>query len=195
MKNLQVTWKGISPLILHSCQGVNPLHPITREIKKLSDRPRGYKMTEEELIQLSNLEWESGCYWQDGIGVYVPAENIEATIRNGAKANKKGKDIERYVSVTDLMIPLDYGENLSKEELINDSRYRDTRPMVVSRARVFRTRPRFNRWEITFNLTYNEEKIDIETIKDAMEYAGNFVGLCDSRPKYGKFAPIIEELD
>lgn len=195
MKNLRVVWKGISPLILHSCQGVNPLHPITREIKKLSDRPRGYKMTEEELIQLSNLEWESGCYWQDGIGVYVPAENIEATIRNGAKANKKGKDIERYVSVTDLMVPLDYGENLSKEELINDSRYRDTRPMVVSRARVFRTRPRFNRWEITFNLTYNEEKIDVETIKDAMEYAGDFVGLCDSRPKYGKFAPIIEELD
>ena len=152
-------------------------------------------MTEEELIQLSNLEWESGCYWQDGIGVYVPAENIEATIRHGAKANKKGKDIERYVSVTDLMVPLDYGENLSKEELINDSRYRDTRPMVVSRARVFRTRPRFNRWEITFNLTYNEEKIDVETIKNAMEYAGDFVGLCDSRPKYGKFTPIIEELD
>ena len=184
MKTLKVTWKGISPLIMHSCQGVNPLHPITREIKKLNDRPRGYKMTEEELIQMSNLEWESGCYWQDEIGVYVPSENIEATIR-----------IERYVSVTDLMVPLDYGENLSKEQLINDSRYRDTRPMVVSRARVFRTRPRFNQWKIIFNLAYNEEKIDVDVIKDAMEFAGDFVGLCDSRPKYGKFVPIIEELD
>lgn len=152
-------------------------------------------MTEEELIQLSNLEWESGCYWHDEIGVYIPAENIEATIRNGAKASKKGKDIEKYVTVADLIIPLDYGEKLSKEELINNIKYRDSRPMVVSRARVLRTRPRFNQWKITFNLTYNEEKIDVGTIVNAMEFAGDFVGLCDSRPKYGKFVAIIEELD
>ena len=67
--------------------------------------------------------------------------------------------------------------------------------MVVSRARVLRTRPRFNQWKITFNLTYNEEKIDVGTIVNAMEFAGDFVGLCDSRPKYGKFVAIIEELD
>lgn len=67
--------------------------------------------------------------------------------------------------------------------------------MVVSRARVLRTRPRFNQWKITFNLTYNEEKIDVGTIVNAMEFAGDFVGLCDSRPKYGKFVATIEELD
>lgn len=27
MKNLKVTWKGISPLIMHSCQCVNPEQP------------------------------------------------------------------------------------------------------------------------------------------------------------------------
>jgi hypothetical protein len=42
---------------------------------------------------------------------------------------------------------------------------------------------------------YNEEKIDIETIVNAMEYAGQYVGLCDSRPKYGKFVVTMEELD
>ncbi len=195
MKNLRITWKGISPLIMHSCQCVNPLHPISKEIKKLNDKPRGYKFTEEELIQLSDLEWEAGAYWKDDLGLYIPSENVEATIRNGAKANKKGKDVERFVSVTDLYIPFDYGENLSKQELISRFEYRDTRPMVVSRARILRTRPRFDQWRITFNLMYNEEKIDIETIMNAMEYAGSYVGLCDSRPKYGKFTAIIEELD
>lgn len=47
-------------------------------------------------------------------------KNVEATIRNGAKANKKGKDIEKYVNITDLYIPLDYGENLTKKNLLND---------------------------------------------------------------------------
>lgn len=95
----------------------------------------------------------------------------------------------------DLYIPLDYGEKLTKEELIKRFEYRDTRPMVVSRARIIRTRPRFDQWRITFNLIYDESKIDLDTIVNAIKYAGSYVGLCDSRPKYGKFCAMIEELD
>lgn len=192
MKNLKVTWKGISPLIMHSCQCVNPLHPIARELKKYTSKKN---KTEDDLLKISDLEWEAGAYWKDDIGLYMPAENVEATIQNGAKAYKKGKDIEKYVNVTDLYIPFNYGENLTKEELIQNYEYRDTRIMTVMRNKVMRTRPRFDQWNITFNLLYNEEKIDIETILSAMEYAGNYVGLCDSRPKYGKFVVTVEELD
>lgn len=192
MKNLQVTWKGISPLIMHNCQCVNPLHPITKEMKKYTSKR---KKTDEEYNILSNLEWEAGAYWQDGLGLYIPGENVEATIRNGAKVNKKGTDVEKYVNVTNLYIPFNYGENLTKEELIKRFEYRDTRIMVVNRQRIPRTRPRFDQWNITFNLMYNEEKIDLDTIVNAMEYAGSYVGLCDSRPKYGKFVATVEELD
>lgn len=192
MKNLKVTWKGITPLIMHSCQCVNPLHPISKELSKYTSKR---KKTEEDLIKISDLEWESGAYWKDGLGLYIPAENVEATIRNGAKANKKGTDVQKYVTVTDIYIPFNYGENLTKEELIQNYEYRDTRPMTVNRAKVMRTRPRFDQWNITFTLMYNEEKIDIETITNAVEYAGQYVGLCDSRPKYGKFVATIEELD
>lgn len=192
MKNLKVTWKGTTPLIMHSCQCVNPLHPISLELKKYTSKR---KKTEEDLIKISDLEWEGGAYWKDGLGLYIPAENVEATLINGAKANKKGKDIEKYCDVTDLYIPFYYGENLTKEELIANYEYRDTRPMTVMRAKVIRTRPRFDQWEITFNLQYHEDKIDIDTIVNAMEYAGQYVGLCDSRPKYGKFVSLIEEVD
>lgn len=192
MKNLKVTWKGISPLIMHSCQCVNPLHPIAKELKKYTSKKN---KTDEDLVKISDLEWEAGAYWKDGLGLYIPAENVEATIINGAKANKKGKDIQKYVDVTDLYIPFEYGENLTKEELIQNYEYRDTRIMTVMRAKILRTRPRFDQWIIEFNLRYNEEKIDIETIINAMEYAGLYVGLCDSRPKYGKFSVIIEEID
>ena len=192
MKNLQVTWKGTKPLIKHSFQSVKTLHPIARELKKQTSKKN---KTEEDLIKISDLEWESGAYWKDGIGLYMPAENVEATIKNGAKANKKGKDIEKYVSVTDLYIPFFYGENLTKEELIANYDYRDTRIMTVQRAKVLRTRPRFDQWHIIFNLMYDDTKIDIDTIVNAMEYAGSYVGLCDSRPKYGKFTTIIEEVE
>ena len=192
MKTLEVTWKGSTPLIMHSCKCVNPLHPIAVEMKKYTAKR---KKTEEDLIAISNLEWEAGAYWEDGIGLYIPAENIEATIQNGAKSIKKGKDIEKYCDVLDLYVPLNYYENLTKEELISKPEYRDVRVMTVQRSKILRTRPRFDKWSITFKMTYDETKIDLQTLVQSIEYAGNYVGLCDSRPKYGKFVAIIKEVD
>lgn len=192
MKTLRVTWKGITPLIMHSCKCVNPLHPIAKELKKYTSKKN---KTEEDLNIISDLEWKAGAYWDDEIGLYIPGENVEATIQNGAKANKKGKDIQKYVDVKDLYIPFNYGENLTLDELVSKYEYRDTRPMNVQRSKVIRTRPRFDQWNITFTLVYNEDKIDLDTIVNAIEYAGQYVGLCDSRPKYGKFVSIVEEVD
>lgn len=192
MKTLRVTWKGITPLIMHSCKCVNPLHPIAKELKKYTSKKN---KTEEDLNIISDLEWKAGAYWDDEIGLYIPGENVEATIQNGAKANKKGKDIQKYVDVKDLYIPFNYGENLTLDELVSKYEYRDTRPMNVQRSKVIRTRPRFDQWNITFTLVYNEDKIDLDTIVNAIEYAGQYVGLCDSRPKYGKFVAIVEEID
>ena len=192
MKTLRITWKGITPLIMHSCKCVNPLHPIAKELKKYTSKKN---KTEEDLNIISDLEWKAGAYWDDEIGLYIPGENVEATIQNGAKVNKKGKDIQKYVDVKDLYIPFNYGENLTLDELVSKYEYRDTRPMNVQRSKVIRTRPRFDQWNITFTLVYNEDKIDLDTIVNAIEYAGQYVGLCDSRPKYGKFVAIVEEED
>ena len=191
MKTLQITWKGITPLLMHSCQCVNPLHPISREMKKYTSKK---KKTEDDLVKISDLEWEAGAYWDDDIGLYIPSENIEATIMNGAKMFKQGTSIQKFCDVTDLRIPLDYGAKLTKEQLIKDYKYRDTRPMTVMRSKVMRTRPRFDKWKIQFNMQYNEEKIDLQTIELAIENAGAYVGLCDSRPKYGKFSAEIKQI-
>lgn len=192
MRNLKIVWKGISPLIMHSCKCVNPLHPITKELKKYTSKRT---KTDEDLVKISDLEWESGAYWHDEIGLYIPGENVEATIRNGAKNFKKGKDVEKYISVTEPYIKLFYGEDLTKEELIKNYEYRDTRVMVVNRARVLRTRPRFDQWNITFTLMYDETKIDLDMIVNILEYSGNYIGVCDSRPRYGKFCVTVEEID
>lgn len=192
MRNLKVTFKGVTPLIMHSCKCVNPLHPISVEMKKYTSKR---KKTEEDLLTISDLEWKAGAYWKDDMGLYIPGENVEATIINGGKAFKKGTDIQKYCDVTELYIPFDYGENLTLDELVANYEYRDTRPMNVMRSKIMRTRPRFDKWKITFTLRYDEDKIDLNTICNSLEYAGNYVGLCDSRPKYGKFSVNIEELD
>jgi len=193
MKKIKCEFHGVSPLIMHSCQCVNPLHPLSIAQKKINAKKKN--KTDEDLAMLSDLEWEGGLYWNDEVGVYVPAENIEATIREGAKARRKGKDIVKGFMVEDMMVPLDIGENLTKEEMKADFRFRDVRAMRVKTSRVMRTRPRFNMWNITFTAMYDEKVLNFDEIVDAIEYAGQYVGLCDSRPKYGKFSARVTELD
>ena len=193
MKTIQVDLKGTTPLIMHSCQCVNPLHPITLAMKKINAKKKN--KTDEDIAALSDLEWESGLYWNDEIGLYIPAENIEATVREGAKARRKGKDIIKGFSCMDMMVPLNIGENLTKEQMKADFRFRDVRAMKVKMARVMRTRPRFNMWSLSFTAAYDETVLDFREIVDAIEYSGQYVGLCDSRPKYGKFVATVTELD
>lgn len=193
MKNIQIDLKGVTPLIMHSCQCVNPLHPISIAMKKINGKKRN--KTDEDLALLSDLEWESGLYWDDDIGIYIPAENVEATVREGAKARRKGKDIVKAFSCNEMLIPLDIGEHLTKDQMKSEFRFRDVRAMKVKQSRVMRTRPRFNMWSLSFTAQYDENILDFREIVDAIEYAGQYVGLCDSRPKYGKFSATVTELD
>lgn len=193
MKTIHISFKGTTPLIMHSCRTVNPLDPISVAMKKINAKKKN--KTDDDLLQLSDLEWEGGLYWNDAVGgLYIPAENIEATVREGAKARRKGKDIIRAFNVTEMMVPLDISENLTKEQLKADNRFRDVRPMKVQKARILRTRPRFNMWQLEFDAIYDETVIDFNDIVDAIEYAGQYVGLCDSRPKYGKFVASVTEV-
>lgn len=191
MKKLICEWKGTTPLLMHSCAGVNPLHPLSREIKTYTSKR---KKTEEDLVKISDLEWELGLYWDDTIGLYIPADNIIKAVQEGAQARKRGKDIARAFDISEMLVPLDIGENLTKEELMNDYRFRDVRAMTVMRAKVNRTRPRFNNWRIRFEAMFDERIIDAATIAEAMEYAGSYIGICDSRTrKYGRFVCNVEE--
>ena len=191
MKKIKCEFHGISPIILHSCQCVNPLHPLSIEMKKITSiRTK----TEEDIVNLSKLEWESGLYYDEKIGVYIPAENVEAAVREGAKARKKGKDIVRGFQCETMMIPLNIGENLTLEQMRDDPRFYDVRSMKVKQSRVMRTRPRFNMWNISFTAMYDENLMNFKDVVDAIEYAGQYVGMCDSRPKYGKFVARVEEI-
>lgn len=202
MKQLKVTWKGITPLLMHSCKCVNPLHPISKASSLLTSKK---KKTEEDHARLADLDWLAGAYlindyeniddyFEKENDLYMPAENIEATIVNAGKNFKKGTKIQKYCYVLDERNVFNYGEKKTIEELINDYSYRDTRPMNVMRSKILRTRPRFNRWETVFTLMYDESQIDLDEIVEIMKYAGQYVGLCDSRPKYGKFVATIEEI-
>lgn len=191
MKKLHITLNGTTPLIMHSPKCVNPLHPIAKQMKALTSKK---KKSEADLEMISDLEWEAGVYWDDNIGLVIPNECLAATFLEGAKMNKNGSAFQKYVQVVDSLAALDIGEVQNYQKMKVDPRFRDVRSVCVMRARVIRTRPRFNTWRCEFDIMYDENKIDTDVIAMAVENAGNYVGLCEMRKLgYGRFAAKIEE--
>lgn len=193
MRKLLVNIEGTQPLIMHSPKAANPLHPLAIELKKYTSKR---KKTAEDHQMISDLEWRAYVYWDETVGLHIPNECIAKTIENGAKAYRKGSDMRKFLSVDTLMAPVDILEEQNYDKLKTDLKYRDVRTVAIKKERVCRTRPRFNTWRCAFELSYDEHNLDLETLVNAIEYAGKYVGICEMRDMgYGRFTTVVTELN
>jgi len=189
MKKLNITLNGTTPLLMNSNQGVNPTHPLTIELKKYTGKR---KKTDEDHIEILKIKWFLALYHDDEIGPYIPAQNVEATIRDAAKRSKRGKDVKIGIRVDPDFIPLIYEGPRDKATLWDDPNHRDIRVGRIKASSVMVSRPRFNRWKINFALEYDEDIFNESEISDILNVAGRYVGLCDYRERYGHFEVVIQ---
>lgn len=194
MKTIEVTIKGIAPLLMNSNQGVNPLHPLTKRMKVLTAKR---KRTEEDEEEILHIKWMLGLYWDEALGLVVPSVNIEAMFRNAAKTVRKGTIAKQQSAITvkpdfvKLVVP----ENTPKTQdgLWNDPnrRYSDVKVGRIKQSSVLICRPRFDNWGLKFKVSFDETKFDGKEVIDLIALGGRDVGLCDYRGKYGMFE-IVE---
>jgi len=175
---------------MHDSQGINPLHPLIKELKKLT--VKGKKKTDDDNIQIARIEWELGLYLDKDGKPMVPAVNVEACIRDAAKEEKQGRTVTAGLKVSPDDIPLIYPGPTTKNGLW-EAGFSDFRSARIKGSRVNRCRPRFNSWELKFTIEYSEKDFDDEAIRRFLEIAGERKGLGDYRPRYGKFAVMSME--
>jgi len=185
---IHVKLTGISPLLLHNCRRF--LDPNDSEAKKFRKLGQKRGKTEDDLSRLSDMEFVLGCYCDDQGRPIIPSENLEAMIVAGAKKSKKGQQAIAGVICSDARIS--YTGPSTVDKLGENPKFRDVRPVIISRSRVLRTRPRFDEWSVSFQVEFIKEVIDRQDVTDALEKAGLVCGLGDYRPKYGRFIVQID---
>ena len=182
------TIEGISPLLMHNGQLANPLNPLVKQMKALTGQR---KKTDEVHLELSRLEFRAGLYVSASGMVEIPAELLESCLIEGAKKSKLGKQFKSAIAIMENS-PLDYGEKLTVDQLWErNEEFADVRGVKVGTSRVMRTRPIFRTWRLSFDVHFNADLVNPEQIQLAVEDAGAQVGLCDYRPKFGRFQ-IVE---
>lgn len=171
MKKIEVELEGVSPLLMHSADGM-----VQQKAKK--NPAKQYD---------SKKDAEAVAYRNDKEELYVPSRCVKACFVNGASwykfGNKSAKPIVAgctQIEQREILL-LDGKNKVYKKYEI------DLRPVVVQRARIIRSRPRFDEWKLRFTIIYNDQIIsDTEILKKIMEESGQRIGLLDFRPqKYG----------
>ena len=185
MKQIKVKLTGISPLLMHSDAGANKLDPRVKAHKALTSKK---KKTEDDDAAIAKSEYLLGMYWDKDIGPFLPTQNIRATMIEGARVNKRGKDVASGSIILEPRTALAYKGPRDPEQLFSRPEFVDSRGVVVQRQRIMRYRPRFNDWACEVEIHFDPEKIDEADLMVSLENAGKYVGLGDFRPaKNGTF--------
>ena len=184
---LTVKIEGRSPLLMHNGDMVDPFNETCRKIKKLTGK--GKKKTDEDLVQISELEFMAGLYLDEKGEPCIPGENLETMLKNAASKTKQGKDATAAI-VCDGNFPLEYDGPRDPKKLWESKRFYKGCPAKVGQAKVWRTRPRFIKWALTFTVEFMEDIVNREAVEDWLHTAGRVIGLGDWRPKHGRFVVV-----
>lgn len=187
MKQVTYTIKGATPLLMHSERLANPFDPITKQIKAISGKR---KKTEDDLLEMGQLEWMGGLYHDEDAGIHLPGYNVFAALIGGGKLHKLGQSIKRSALVQEDKVALVYDGPKTPEKLFENKRFVDVRSVKVGTAKIARWRPIFKDWQATFTVLYEESGIQRNELDRVVADAGSMVGLGDYRPRFGRFEVV-----
>jgi hypothetical protein len=185
MEVIEVTLKGVAPLIMHNIQLADPKNPFTKRIKEVSSKK---KKSETDFEAMSRLEWEGGLYLNADQKIIIPGRVIESTIYTAASSiMKTGRKIfKSSVFVFDDSV-LEYQGPKDIEKLYDNPNFVFTTAVRVQNSRIMRTRPIFPSWSVKVAISYFTSEINEDQVIQAVVYGGRLVGLCDFRPRYGRY--------
>ena len=187
LQNLDVSIRGVSPLIMHNGQTADPGNKFSKQLKEVSGKR---KKTDEDYAEMSRIEWHAGLYVNQDQRLIIPATSLEACIYEGAKKSKLGKAFKSAVFVEDDAL-LTIGRQYEKaQELWSFEEYRDVRGVRVGQARIMRTRPIFYKWEASLSVSFDDEQVNLSDVRRAIDDAGSKCGVGDFRPRYGRFEVV-----
>jgi len=180
----QLTFRitGVSPLIRHNGQTADPLNPHSKRIAEITSKR---KKTDADHWEIAHREFMAALYLTNG-EPRIPGESMETALVEGAKKDRLGPQAKAGI-IVEHNSPLEYDRPRKPEALWADERFRIRIPVKVGTAKIIRTRPKFENWSATIVVKFLSDLMNEEAVRSCMITAGEQLGICDWRPKFGRF--------
>lgn len=184
MELLTLKITGTNTLMMHSDRFANPLDPSTKAHKELTSKR---KKTDDDHRAIARSEFLGGVYWNEAESFYIPGQNFEATFLGGAKLQKLGTTWKRAALVLEDRVKLLHDGPTTPAALWESPAHVDCRGVKVGTAKIMRYRAIFLKWAAEVTVSINPDVLNISEAKKAIEDAGALVGVCEYRPRFGRF--------
>ena len=186
----QIKIVGKTPLIMHNgAAGLDTRHPANVEKAEIT-RKRGSNRTESDDARLRELECQTSLWLDEAGKPAIPVGAVRSMLETAARKSREGPAVREGLHVESVAFKYDQ-KTLGKtvEELGRKAQF--TVGVVVQRARILRTRAKFDKWSAEVVIDTDEELIDKEKLERWLDIGGRRIGLGDWRPEksgsYGRF--------
>lgn len=138
---------------------------------------------------MARIEWYASLYLNKG-RVCIPSLVLEAAFVKAAQKRKLGKQAQAGIFIDEDMILNFDGDNLTIDELWERDTNRHCVAVRVQTNKIMRTRSIFHEWSGAFEIHFDDEALNASQVEDIVNIAGSQIGLCDWRPKFGRFQVV-----
>lgn len=177
----------------------NPIYPYYMQHRMDDLKLEEWEKLRHKIIERDDVAKEDltratfHSYMDENGNFYMPSEHIRCSLIEAGKymkskvgnAKKNMSNIVAamfFVSPDKIKLPDTF--EIDKRSAVNNN----------IKARIITIRPKWKDWKVTFDLIIDNDTITKETIKELLEYSGNYVGIGSYRPQHkGQFGRYITD--
>jgi hypothetical protein len=197
IQQAQIIITGIGSILMNNPQCVDPFNRFTK-LKKSITNKRTSK-TDDDLIELGNIETESKIYFDSKIGVYIPSTWVsESIIVAGFSVAKIGRQKMRGgLFATEEKIKLQYaGSDKVKSitDIVKNPEFRHRMLLKQGQVRVPKDAPIFRDWSFKTVVEFDDTVVDIRSLENITKRAALYGGFGDFRPTFGRATAEVKSV-
>jgi len=189
IQTLSAVVTGVSPLLQNNPQTVDRFNKYSKAMARINAKKT--KRTDDDYHELQDIEVRAKLYFDDSLGVFVPATWVTSAISaNSFRTIKTSKaDIRGAVFATESKLALNYRDKAKvkkPEDIVGNGAFRINLTLKQGQVRVVKAAPIFHDWSFSFLLEFDDKIIDPQSLQYVIEYSAKYGGFGDFRPTFGR---------
>lgn len=189
MRQATIRINGINPLLQNNPQTVDRFNPYTKRMAQINAKKT--RRTDDDYLELQDIEIRAKLYFDETIGVYVPSTWISSAIAATAfKVAKISKaDIRGALFTTQDKIKLNYRDSnkvKSPQDIVGNHDFRINMTLKQGQVRIVKAVPIFHEWSFETEVEFDDKIIDPDSLTRIVEHMAKYGGFGDFRPTFGR---------
>jgi len=197
MRNAKISITGVSPLLMNNPQTVDRFNKFAKRMAAINAKKT--RRTDDDYLELRDLEMESKSYFDEEIGVYVPSSWVSEAIATAAfrVAKISRADIRGAMFTTEDKIRLTYRDmdKVKKiEDIVKNQAFRIVLNLPQGQTRLAKAFPIFHHWSFETAVEFDDKIIDPDSLSRIIDHTARYGGFGDFRPKFGRASAEIKHV-